>query len=241
MPDEVNKGGNSGGDASNDGPPATGNESTQPDATQAQPGDAAAAPAAATPAAEKPAAKTEKAAPAPPPLPPGGVTDLLKQALPDLAFEAHQGISDVIVEISRDDVPNVMPVAKDDPNLDFKFLRCLFGVDLEDDGMDVVYQLGSFTHHHDIVIKARLPKDDPRVASVAAIWNAANWHERETRDMFGIQFDGHDHLIPLLLPEDMTDHFPLRKSNALAEIQEWQGELINDEDEAAAPPEETES
>jgi NADH:ubiquinone oxidoreductase subunit C len=46
--------------------------------------------------------------------------------------------------------------------------------------------------------------------------------------MFGINFEGHPDLRPLLLPEDMTDHFPLRKENPLQEIEEWQGENLRE-------------
>ena len=128
-----------------------------------------------------------------------------------------------------------MPVLKDDPRLDLKFLRCLFGVDHLDEGIEVVYQFLSLEKGHEVVVKTRLPQSDLRVASVTPVWNAANWHERETRDMFGIEFDGHPHLLPLLLPEDMTDHFPLRKDNPLQEIEEWQAELLG---EAASEGEE---
>ena len=48
--------------------------------------------------------------------------------------------------------------------------------------------------------------------------------------MFGINFEGHPNLLPLLLPEDMTDHFPLRKDNPLQEIEEWQGIHLRDGD-----------
>jgi NADH-quinone oxidoreductase subunit C len=95
--------------------------------------------------------------------------------------------------------------------------------------MDVIYQLHSIEKNHGVVVKTRLPKDDLKVASVSSVWNAANWHERETRDMFGIEFEGHPHLLPLLLPEDMTDHFPLRKDNPLAPIEAWQGEVLGDD------------
>ena len=177
-------------------------------------------------AAEQP--EEEEADPRPRP-PAGGIADLLAEALPDVKFEAYQGMTDVIVEVERDDVMKIMPVAKDDPRLDLKFLRCLFGVDHEDEGLEVVYQLLSLEKGHDVVIKTRLPKDDAHVASVTSVWKAANWHERETRDMFGIMFDDHPHLVPLLLPEDMTDHFPLRKDNPLAEIEEWQGDELPEE------------
>jgi len=181
------------------------------------------------PAAKAPAAKKEGEEPARTPPPPGGIADILAEALPDVEFEAYQGITDVIVEVKADDIAKIMPVAKDDPRLDLKFLRCLFGVDLESEGFDVVYQLASLDKGHEVVIKTRLPADKPSVASVTPVWNAANWHERETRDMFGINFEGHPHLVPLLLPEDMTDHFPLRKDSPLAETAEWQGDFLVEE------------
>ncbi len=161
--------------------------------------------------------------------PPGGIADLFAQALPDVKLEAYQGLDSVIIEVSRDDIPQVMQTAKDDPSLDCKFLRSLFGVDYLEDGLEVVYQLVSLEKGHEVVIKTRLTRDDPQVPSVTSVWQGANWHERETRDMFGIIFEGHPHLVPLLLPEDMTDHFPLRKDSPLAEIEEWQGELLGEE------------
>ena len=172
------------------------------------------------------------------PPPPGGIADLIAQALPDTKLEAYQGLSDVIIEVDRDDIPTLMPVLKDDPRLDMKFLRCLFGVDLQDDGFEVIYQLASLERENEVVIKVRLPRDDLHIPSVTPIWKGANWHERETRDMFGIIFDGHPNLVPLLLPEDMTDHFPLRKDNPLAEIAEWQGEFLAEPDEESVDGEE---
>lgn len=185
-----------------------------------------AAPEEAAPPAPKPAPKAKTEPPAKTPPAPGGAADLLKEALPDVPFEAYQGLSHDIVEVARDDIAKVMAVAKDDPRLDLKFLRCLFGVDHEADGLEVIYQLMSLDKGHEVTIKTRLAVNDAKVASVASIWHAADWHERETRDMFGIEFEGHPHLLPLLLPEDMTDYFPLRKSSKLAEIEEWQGELV---------------
>ena len=135
----------------------------------------------------------------------------------------------MFVEVERDDVLSVMTVAKEDPGLDLNFLRCLSGVDFEDDGFEVVYHLMSLEKKHDVVIKTKLPRDDAHVASVVSVWKAANWHEREARDMFGITFDDHPNLVPLLLPEDMTDHFPLRKDNPLADIEEWQGDQLPEE------------
>jgi len=159
---------------------------------------------------------------APPPV--GGVVDIFTEVLPDVEFEATQGALDIILTVARGDVSRFLRAAKDDPRLDFKYLRCLSGVDYMEDGLEVVYHLYSYTHRHNVTVKTRVPQDDPRVASVTSIWRGADWHEREAAEMFGIFFEGHPNLVPLLLPEDMTDHHPLRKDNPLAEIEEWQAE-----------------
>jgi len=165
-----------------------------------------------------------KEAPVVPPQP-GSVADLFAAVLPDIKFQANQGVLDVILTIDRADVLPVMRAAKDDPRLDFKYLRCLSGVDYMEAGLEVVYHLYSYTHKHNVTVETRLPQDDPTVSSVTSIWRGADWHEREAAEMFGIFFEGHPNLVPLLLPEDMTDHHPLRKDNPLAEIEEWQGEF----------------
>jgi NADH-quinone oxidoreductase subunit C len=158
------------------------------------------------------------------PPPPGSVADLFAEVLPEVEFQATQGVLDVILTIERGDVLHVLRAAREDPRLDFKYLRCLSGVDHMEGGLEVVYHLYSYTHKYNVTIKTRLPLDDARVPSVTSIWKGANWHEREAAEMFGIFFEGHPNLVPLLLPEDMTDHHPLRKDNPLAEIEEWQAE-----------------
>jgi NADH:ubiquinone oxidoreductase subunit C len=158
--------------------------------------------------------------------PAGSVADLFVEVLPDAKFEASQGALDVILTVDREDVPRVLRSARDDPRLDFKYLRCLSGVDYMEDGLEVVYHLYSYAHKRNVTIKTRLPQDSPRIASASSIWRGADWHEREAAEMFGIFFEGHPNLVPLLLPEDMTDHHPLRKDNPLAEIEEWQAKRV---------------
>lgn len=208
-------------------------------------GDAGAAPetpppaeaAAATPkpAAERPARPAREAEPkeAPRVAPPAGsVNEVLAAVVPGVTMQAYlvptlQGDS-VAVEVGRDDLVSVMTAARDDKRLDLKYLRCLSGVDWQDEGLEVVYHLSSFTTRHQLTVKTRVTYDNPVVPSLAGLFPAAEWHERETRDMFGIVFDGHPNLVPLLLPDDMTDHFPLRKDNPLQEIEEWQGENLRE-------------
>lgn len=196
-------------------------------------GDTAKEAPAAKPAAAKPArpAKEPEHKTAPKVAPPtGSVNELLAAAVGDVKIEAYlvpdlRGTS-VAVEVGRDDVPAVLTACRDDARLDLKYLRCLSGVDWQEEGLEVVYHLSSFTKPHKLTVKTRVTYEDASVPSVAAVYPSAEWHEREARDMFGIDFPGHPDLRPLLLPDDMTDHFPLRKDNPLQEIEEWQGENL---------------
>jgi NADH:ubiquinone oxidoreductase subunit C len=156
----------------------------------------------------------------------GVVAELFKTALPGVAMEMTQGALDVLIAVDRKDAHKVLETAKQDATLAFDFLRNLSGVDYEADGLEVVYHLYSYKHGHNVTVKARVPTADPKIATATDLWHAADWHEREARDMFGIVFEGHPNLVPILLPDDMLDHFPLRKDNPLAPLEEWQGEML---------------
>ncbi|HSK56568.1 MAG TPA: NADH-quinone oxidoreductase subunit C [Jiangellales bacterium] len=66
-----------------------------------------------------------------------------------------------------------------------------------------------------VLVRTRVGRADPVLPSAIAVYAGAAWHERETAEMFGIGFDGHPALAPLLLPEGFEGH-PLRKEFVLA-------------------------
>ncbi|ASW53506.1 NADH-quinone oxidoreductase subunit C [Plantactinospora sp. KBS50] len=125
--------------------------------------------------------------------------------------------------------------ARDDPELAFDFFDWLSAVDELTDGFDVVAHLWSTRHRHGALVRARVPRDAPELPSVRDIYPGADWHERETHEMFGIGFTGRDGLAPLLLPPEFEGH-PLRKEFVLASrvAKPWPGAKEPGESESGA-------
>lgn len=92
------------------------------------------------------------------------------------------------------------------------FIESITGVDwIKDNQLEVIYDFSRYDFDLcRVVIRTRVDRKSPLVPTITNIYPGANWHERETHDFFGIKFDGHPHLIPLLLPED-ADFHPLLK------------------------------
>ncbi|MDX2111237.1 MAG: NADH-quinone oxidoreductase subunit C [Verrucomicrobiota bacterium] len=90
-------------------------------------------------------------------------------------------------------------------------LDAITGVDWMAKGeFEVVYDFFHFLSLMRVVVRTRIPRAQPDIATISTVYPGANWHERETHDFFGIRFTGHPNLIPILLPEDATFH-PLLK------------------------------
>ena len=92
------------------------------------------------------------------------------------------------------------------------FLETITGVDwIAEQQLEAVYDFSHFGFEPcRVVIRARMPRDNARIPTISGIYAGANWHERETHEFFGIVFEGHPYLVPLLLPED-ADFHPLLK------------------------------
>jgi NADH-quinone oxidoreductase subunit C len=101
---------------------------------------------------------------------------------------------------------------RDAPSLRFDFLADVIGVDYlpREPRYEIVYHLVSLPNRLRLRVKVRVPGSEAHVPTVQAVWPAANWHEREVWDMFGIFFDDHPDLRRLLMPEDWEGH-PQRK------------------------------
>jgi NADH-quinone oxidoreductase subunit C len=120
------------------------------------------------------------------------------------------GQSFVVVEPAQ--LVEFLRVCRDDPRLGFELLVDLTATDpkAEDPNLWLNIELLSIRNKHRLSIKAFVPKETPVVPSATAVYRAAQWHERECAEMFGITFAGHPDPRHILLPDDWVG-YPLRK------------------------------
>ena len=137
----------------------------------------------------------------------------LGEAVPGAELEPAASVDlQATIFASRDHLAAVARALRDHPDLRFDFLAELTAVDFwpREPRFEVVYILVSTTLRQRVRMKIRRRGEDARMASVSAVWPAANWLEREVWDLFGIVFEGHPDPRRLLMPEDW-EGFPLRK------------------------------
>jgi NADH-quinone oxidoreductase subunit C len=125
-------------------------------------------------------------------------------------------LGEVTITVPRESIADVCSSLK--ATHGFDMLADLCGADLgpeEDPRFEVNYHLFSTKHYNRLRLKVLLSEDAPNVPTVVNVWKTANWHERETFDLFGVIFDGHPDLRRILLPSDFDGHalrkdYPLR-------------------------------
>ena len=185
--------------------------------------------------------------PAPAERPFGGYFDEVADAL--AAAMAEHGIpGDAVAQITvdrdeitfyvrREHIVEMCRTLRDDPALRFEMLASLSGVDYGPDlpqRLHVVYDLLSMTYRRRIRLEVTVEVEDARVPSVVSVYPTADWHERETWDMFGVNFEGHPALTRILMPDDW-EGFPQRKDYPLGGIPvEYKGAEIPPPDERRA-------
>ena len=138
------------------------------------------------------------------------IFERLKEKFGDAVAELQsEGFRPAFVVVAPDGLPGIARFLRDDPATKFDSLMSLSGVDYKDK-FAVAYHLHSLEKKHAIGIKVLLPRENPSLPSVDAVWPAANFMEREAFDLYGIDFTGSKDLRRILLPEDWVGH-PLRK------------------------------
>jgi NADH-quinone oxidoreductase subunit C len=166
------------------------------------------------------------------PLPPPEVESRLRARFGDdvISFEDQHGHSVVAVTPGR--YHDVASFLRDDPEFACDYCDFTGAVDFGEDGLEIVTHLFSTTRVHSVRVKVRLPVEQPAVSTISDLYPTANWHERETAEMFGVTFEGHPLPVKLLLPEPFEGN-PLRKDFPLMsrEAKPWPGAVEGEEEE----------
>jgi len=137
-----------------------------------------------------------------------------------LDSHAHRGDATVLVPLER--VRECLRRLKLDAELAFNVLMDLTAVDYRgrEKRFELVYHLASIdaTPRDDepsallrrLRVKTAVPETPCEADSICALWEAANWLEREVFDLYGIVFREHPDLRRILLYDEFKGH-PLRK------------------------------
>jgi len=92
--------------------------------------------------------------------------------------------------------------------------------------IEVMSALSDLTEGNLVILSTDISHDSPTLPSLIEVYAGANWHERESYEMFGIEFEGHPNLIHLYLPDSFIGN-PLRKTYPLLsrEVKPWPGKV----------------
>lgn len=157
-------------------------------------------------------------------------TDALGDGIEKIVFDRGE----LTFFIRRERLLDAARTLRDDPTLRFEYFSGVSGVHYPHEAgreLHAVYHLVSMTHNRRIRVEVAVPDEDPHLPSVVSVYPAADWHERETWDMFGLIFDGHPALTRVLMPDDWPGH-PQRKDYPLGGIGvEYKGGTIPPPDE----------
>jgi NADH-quinone oxidoreductase subunit C len=147
------------------------------------------------------------------------VYERIKAKFPDAVAQVVECVGDPYCVLKKESLVAVCRWLKADPEMQFDLLSSLGGAD-DTRSLWVVYHLYSIPRNQRAVLKVEAERAQPVVPSVTPVWRTADWHERETYDMYGIEFEGHPDLRRILLPEDWPG-YPLRKDYEFPD--EYQG------------------
>ena len=169
---------------------------------------------------------------------PEDARDRVQEALGDLVSDVALNHGDVDVTCSSENFHEVALRLLDTAGLRCRFFTFLSAIDRTEvtdnpGGLEVLLHVYSPEHVVHVNVHVPVELDDARCASVSDVYAGALWHERETHEMFGVDFEGHPRLVNLYLPEDFEGHPGLRSFKLPSRaVKEWPG--AKDPEEAAA-------
>ena len=164
------------------------------------------------------------------------VSDEIELSLQARDLPATDAIEKVVIyrdeityHVRREHLVAFVTALRDEPGLRFEMCLGVSGVHYPGDTgaeLHAVYHFLSITHNRRVRVEVSAPDGDARIPSIVAVYPTCDWHERETWDFFGIEFEGHPALTRIMMPDDWPGH-PQRKDYPLGGIPvEYKGGTI---------------
>jgi len=116
----------------------------------------------------------------------------------------------IVIDVPAELLVRIATLVRDDPRTRCDQYSTNAGVDVGTELRSVTFVRGTATRVS-VMLRTSCDEADPHVPTLCDVWVGANWPERETYDMFGIEFDGHPDLRRIFLEESFPGH-PLRKA-----------------------------
>ena len=163
-----------------------------------------------------------------------GINHELIQSLTERFGEKIIGVNEpyglLTFETHKDIIRDVLEFLKTNSIANFNFLTDITAVHYPEKkhGIAVVYHMHSMVKRVRIRIKVFIDEHHPTIPTATGLWNAANWMERETYDLFGVQFEGHPDLRRILNMDELGVHpmlkqYPLEDPNRVDKKDEYFG------------------
>lgn len=142
---------------------------------------------------------------------PEAFIETAKLSFQELITSANvKGPNQVEIIVKKENIIIVAKSLKQD--MGFTYPSAAGGIDfLELDKMQMIYYIQNPKTGLLLFYIVNVPRTNPVLPSMTQVWDAMSFHEREAHELFGIEFEGHNDMRPLLLPPDWKGGYPLRK------------------------------
>jgi len=143
----------------------------------------------------------------------------IKENLHGFEFVASEFRDELTLSFNKKDILRVCHALKNNPDLSFSFCEDITAVDWSrrTNRYTVVYHIFSMKNKFRLRLQCDVDENDCSIDSVSTVWKTADWEERETYDMYGINFNNHPDLRRMYMPEEF-EYYPLRKDFPLMGI-----------------------
>ena len=147
------------------------------------------------------------------------VPQKLKEQFNNIDFKVSGYLDELTIKLPKEQIVKVCEFLKKDFDLEFLLCQDITAIDWakRKNRFTVVYHIYSFKNNFRLRLKADVDESNCAIDTVSSVWKGANWQERETYDMYGINFNNHPDLRRMYMPEDF-EHHPLRKDFPLMGI-----------------------